>query len=232
MERGVNEVGTVKLRLDDIASRVDEVGSSVTETIDAAAKQSKLIIEVTTELSGAVAIVNETIANVDLTLEQVTRQRSQIGQLNEVSANLLAESQSLQQSVTSIAAREEIEMSQYAARLQEMQSLLETISAKEELYDPDTRVHQGVLTSYIKKIPDVQAIWSNRTDGTFIYSEPAAGLLNAKRRDWWSGAINEGQYVSKPYVSAITKRSCVTLSRAIKNRQGDVVGVVGIDLAV
>lgn len=151
VERGVNEVGTVKLRLDDIASRVDEVGSAVTETIDAAAKQSKLIVEVTTELSGAVAIVNETIANVDLTLEQVTRQRSQIGQLNEVSANLLAESQSLQQSVTSIAAREEIEMSQYAARLQEMQSLLETISAKEELYDPDTEVHQGVLTSYIKK---------------------------------------------------------------------------------
>ncbi|MEK4292054.1 methyl-accepting chemotaxis protein [Paenibacillus sp. FSL R5-0914] len=232
VERGVNEVGTVKLRLDDIASRVDEVGSAVTETIDAAAKQSKLIVEVTTELSGAVAIVNETIANVDLTLEQVTRQRSQIGQLNEVSANLLAESQSLQQSVTSIAAREEIEMSQYAARLQEMQSLLETISAKEELYDPDTEVHQGVLTSYIKKIPDVQAIWSNRTDGTFIYSEPAAGLLNAKRRDWWNGAINEGQYVSKSYVSAITKRSCITLSRAIKNRQGDVVGVVGIDLAV
>lgn len=113
VERGVNEVGTVKLRLDDIASRVDEVGSAVTETIDAAAKQGKLIVEVTTELSGAVAIVNETIANVDLTLEQVTRQRSQIGQLNEVSANLLAESQSLQQSVTSIAAREEIEMSQY-----------------------------------------------------------------------------------------------------------------------
>ncbi|HBS45353.1 MAG TPA: hypothetical protein DEA91_14405 [Paenibacillus sp.] len=74
--------------------------------------------------------MNETIANVDLTLEQVTRQRSQIGQLNEVSVNLLAESQSLQQSVTSIAGREEIEMSQYAARLQEMHSLLENISVK------------------------------------------------------------------------------------------------------
>ncbi len=48
VERGVNEVGTVKLRLDDIASRVDEVGSAVTETIDAAAKQGKLIDEVTT----------------------------------------------------------------------------------------------------------------------------------------------------------------------------------------
>lgn len=232
VERGVSEVGAVKVRLDDIAIRVDEVGSAVTDTVNAAAKQGKLIVEVTTELSGAVAIVNETIANVDLTLEQVMRQRNQIGHLNEVSANLLTESQSLQQSVASIAGREEIEMSQYAARLQEMQSLLENISVKEELHSSDTEVHQSVLTPYIKKIPDVQAIWSNRTDGTFIYSEPAAGLLNAKRRDWWNGAINEGEYVSKPYVSAITKRSCVTLSRAIRNHQGDIVGVVGIDLAV
>jgi hypothetical protein len=84
----------------------------------------------------------------------------------------------------------------------------------------------------MKKVPDVQAIWSNRTDGTFIYSEPAAGLMNAKRRDWWNGAMNEGEYVSSPYVSAITKRSCITLSRAIKNGQGETVGVVGIDLAV
>ena len=232
VERGVNEVGAVKLRLDDITARVDEVGSAVVDTVDAAARQGKLIVEATTELSGAVAIVNDTIANVDLTLEQVTRQRNQIGQLNEVSANLLAESQSLQQSVSAIAGREEIEISQYAKRLREMQSLLQDISGKEELYIPDTTSHSSLLTACIQKVPDVQAIWSNRTDGTFIFSEPAAGLLNAKRRDWWSGAMSEGEYVSKPYVSAITKRSCITLSRAIKNRQGEVVGVVGIDLAV
>lgn len=232
VERGVNEVGAVKLRLDDIAARVDEVGSAVVDTVEAAAQQGKLIVEATTELSRAVAIVNETIANVDLTLEQVTRQRYQIGQLNEVSANLLTESLSLQQSVNSIAGREEIEISQYAVRLQEMQRLLQDISDKEELYVPDTISHSGVLKACIQKVPDVQAIWSNRTDGTFIFSEPAAGLLNAKRRDWWNGAMDEGEYVSKPYVSAITKRSCITLSRAIRNRQGDVVGVVGIDLAV
>ncbi|MNW21970.1 hypothetical protein D3C71_2231920 [compost metagenome] len=56
--------------------------------------------------------------------------------------------------------------------------------------------------------------------------------MNAKRREWYSGAINEGEYVSLPYVSAITKRSCITLSRAIKNARGETVGVVGIDLAV
>ncbi|WP_084146669.1 methyl-accepting chemotaxis protein [Paenibacillus wynnii] len=232
VERGVNEVGAVRLRLDDIAARVDEVGAVVVDTVAAASRQSQLIGDTTTELRGAVVIVSETIANVDLTLEQVTRQRTQIGQLNEVSANLLTESQALRESVAVIAGKEEIELSQYAGRLQEMQILLQDISAKEELYVPDPASHGGVLGACIKKVPDVQAIWSNRTDGTFIFSEPTAGLLNAKRRDWWNGAMSEGAYVSNPYVSAITKRSCITLSKAIRNHQGEVVGVVGIDLAV
>ncbi|WP_052415918.1 methyl-accepting chemotaxis protein [Paenibacillus sp. FSL R5-0912] len=232
VEHGVHEVATVKRRLGDISDRIEEVGTAVAESVAAAARQSRLIDEVTAELSGAVGIVNETIAGVDLTLEQVTRQRSQIGQLNNISASLLIESQSLQQSVNAIAVRGVIEMNGYEGRLQEMQVLLEELSAKRELYSPDADSHSSVLASCIRKAPDVQAIWSNRTDGTFIYSEPAAGLLNAKRRDWWNGAMNEGQYVSQPYVSAITKRSCITLSRAIKDGRGEIVGVVGIDLAV
>ncbi|WP_249901690.1 methyl-accepting chemotaxis protein [Paenibacillus sp. PK3_47] len=230
--QGVSEVAAVKLRLEDISARVEEVGQAVAETVAEASRQSGLIEEVTGELSGAVGIVNETIAGVDLTLEQVTRQRTQIGQLNEISASLLTESQALQQSVNSIAGREVIELGQYAARLEEMQSLLQEISTRQEMYSPDTASHSSVLGACIRRVPDVQAIWSNRTDGTFVFSEPAAGLMNAKRRDWWNGAMNEGQYVSQPYVSAITKQSCITLSRAIRDGRGEIVGVVGIDLAV
>lgn len=229
---GVNEVAKVKQRLGDISARVEEVGVIVTESAAAAERQNSLIEEVTGELSGAVGIVNETIAGVDLTLEQVTRQRTQIGQLNEISASLLLESQTLQQSVNGIAGREVIELSQYTARLEEMQTVLQEIAAKQEMCAADADIHGRVLTACKNKVSDVQAIWSNRTDGTFIYSEPAAGLLNAKRRDWWNGAMAEGHYVSQPYVSAITKRSCITLSRAITNSDGEIVGVVGIDLAV
>ncbi|WP_340020958.1 methyl-accepting chemotaxis protein [Paenibacillus sp. FSL K6-1096] len=232
VEHGVNEVATVKQRLGEISARVEEVGTVVTESAAAAEQQSRLIEEMTGELSGAVGIVNETIAGVDLTLEQVTRQRTQIGQLNGISASLLLESQALQHSVNGIAGREVIEMGQYSARLQEMQALLQTIAGKPELYPPDADIHGRVLAACMRQAPDVQAIWSNRTDGTFIYSEPAAGLLNAKRRDWWNGAMKEGQFVSQPYVSAITKRSCITLSRTITDEQGEIVGVVGIDLAV
>lgn len=232
VEHGVHEVANIRRRLGDVSRQIAEVGEAVTDTVSAASKQNGLIGEVTEELNVAVAIVNETIANVELTLEQVMRQRGQIGQLNEISASLLTESQALQQSVNSIAGREVVDVGKYADRLQEMQELLKTIAAKQELYLPDTSIHESFLSDCKSKTPDVQAIWSNRTDGTFIYSEPPAGLMNAKRRDWWSGAMDAGEYVSAPYVSAITKRSCITLSRAIRDSRGDVVGVVGIDLAV
>ncbi|NGM85055.1 hypothetical protein G5B47_21880 [Paenibacillus sp. 7124] len=232
VERGVGEVGAVKARLAEIAATVKTVDTAVSDTVKAASRQDELIGGALPELRSAVALLNETIASVDLMLEQVNRQRTQIGELNEVSASLLAESQALRQSVSQIAGMEEIEESRYAEKLEVMQSLLTHIAAKEELYVPDPDVHKKVLASCLAETPDLQAIWSNRTDGTFIFSEPAAGLLNAKRRDWWSGAMSVGAFVSKPYVSAITKRSCVTLSRAVTNDRGETVGVIGIDLAI
>lgn len=232
VERGVGEVGAVRARLGEIAATVKTVDTAVGDTVKAASQQGELIGGALPELRSAVALLNETIASVDLMLDQVNRQRTQIGELNGVSASLLAESQALRQSVTRIAGSEEIEEGRYAEKLEVMQSLLLHIAAKEDLYMPDPDVHKRVLVSCLTETPDLQAIWSNRTDGTFIFSEPAAGLLNAKRRDWWSGAMSDGAFVSKPYVSAITKRSCVTLSRAITNDQGEKVGVIGIDLAV
>ncbi|AIQ44758.1 hypothetical protein R70723_01675 [Paenibacillus sp. FSL R7-0273] len=232
VSQGVHEVAAVKLRLSDVSARMAEVGTAVADTVAAASRQGGLIEAATGELKGAVGIVNETIAGVDLTLEQVMRQRSQIGQLNEISASLLGESQALQQSVSRIAGENTAAATLNTGRLEEMQGVLQELAARQELYVPDSASHGSVLAACMKRVPEVQAIWSNRTDGTFIFSEPAAGLMNAKRREWWSGAMTEGEYVSSPYVSAITKRSCITLSRAIKNSRGETVGVIGIDLAV
>ncbi|ANS74591.1 hypothetical protein AWM70_08340 [Paenibacillus yonginensis] len=229
---GVKDVEAIHNRLETVAERVKEVEGVVTETLSAAESQNRLIEQTSGKLNDAVQIVNETISNVDLTLEQVTKQREQINQLNEVSENLLKESEALHQSVLEIAGTTEAGETLYAGKLQEMQAILETIAANEKLWVLDPEQHQAVLTSYLSRTEDIQAIWSNHTDGTFIFSEPAAGLLNARRRDWWIGAMEQGAFVSRPYVSAITKRSCITLSKAIVNGQGETVGVVGLDLAV
>ncbi|MNM11123.1 Methyl-accepting chemotaxis protein 3 [compost metagenome] len=232
VDRGVSEVASVKVRLAEMSGTVRVVDEAVEETVKATVRQSELIAGGLEELTVAVGLLNETIASVDVTLEQVDRQRSQIGELNGVSAQMLAESQALRESVAEIAGSHEIQDSRYAEKLEYAKKLLLRLAVREELSVPDMDTHKKVLAGCLKESEDVQAIWSNRTDGTFIFSQPEAGLLNAKQRDWWIGAMNEGDYVSEPYISAITKRPCITLSRSITDGSGNKVGVVGVDLAV
>lgn len=232
VEAGVKEVEIVNNRLENVASRVKEVENTVKQTLSAAADQSVIIRQTGGKLDETVQIVNETISNVDLTLEQVMKQRAQINQLNQVSANLLEESTELQKSVVEITGSNLVKEQAHFEKLQEMVAMLELIAAEEDLYSLEPDRHSAILLPYLSKVPELQAIWSNRMDGTFIFSEPAAGLLNAKRREWWSEAIRQGSFLSQPYVSAITKRSCVTLSRALINREGETIGVIGVDLAV
>lgn len=232
VKEGVREVETVNNRLVTVAGHVQVVENTVNQTLAAAAEQNAIIQQTSGKLGETVQIVNETISNVDITHEQVMKQRSQINQLNTVSANLLHESAELQKSVQEISGSSETPEPAHFDQLSEMIDLLKQIVSNEKLLADDPDLHHSVLVPYLTRVPELQAIWSNRLDGTFMFSEPAAGLLNAKRREWWSEAIKQGSYVSKPYVSAITKRLCITLSQAIKNHTGETVGVVGVDLAV
>lgn len=95
----------------------------------------------------------------------------------------------------------------------------------------DASEHESYLNEFLHVNDNVEAVWSNRIDGTFIYSNPPAGLVNAKARPWFVEASKGNVYVSSVYTSALTKRPCLTISAPIV-QEGCVVGVVGIDLSV
>ncbi|GAC90508.1 methyl-accepting chemotaxis protein [Anoxybacillus flavithermus NBRC 109594] len=95
----------------------------------------------------------------------------------------------------------------------------------------DATEHERYLNEFLRMNENVEAVWSNRIDGTFIYSNPPAGLVNAKARPWFVEAIKGNVYVSSVYTSALTKRPCLTISAPIVQDE-HVVGVVGIDLSV
>ncbi|MFZ5643819.1 MAG: methyl-accepting chemotaxis protein [Bacillota bacterium] len=90
--------------------------------------------------------------------------------------------------------------------------------------------HEKVLTEFLKSQSDLEAIWSNRMDGTFVYSNPPAGLANARAREWWKQAAQGKEYISEIYVSAITQNPCVTLSVPVIDDMGNTIGVTGADL--
>lgn len=90
--------------------------------------------------------------------------------------------------------------------------------------------HRRALSDMLKQVPELEAVYSNRADGTFIFSEPPARLANARARDWWQRAMAGDNYVSGVYVSAITRKPCLTLSVPVRGEDGSVRGVLSADV--
>ncbi len=110
--------------------------------------------------------------------------------------------------------------------------LLRDLARSSAITKLDASVHRGVLGRWLSEHPEVEAVYTNRNDGAFIYSEPPAGLPNAGVRPWWQRAMADEEYVSPVYISAITNKPCCTLSLPIHDGGGEPVGVLGIDLKV
>lgn len=90
--------------------------------------------------------------------------------------------------------------------------------------------HKKILDKVMANNKMIEAIWSNNQNGKFIYSNPAAGIANAKVRDWFKSSVQGNQYLSDVYISAITKNPCITISLPILDKGGEIMGVLGADL--
>ena len=84
--------------------------------------------------------------------------------------------------------------------------------------------------SFLAGDPSIEAAWINDVKGRFTYSNPPAGIANAKLREWFRSAADGNDFVSESYLSAITGRSCVTFSVPVMNAAREVIGVFGCDI--
>lgn len=87
------------------------------------------------------------------------------------------------------------------------------------------------LDSLLDENQYLGAIWVNDIDGNFIYSNPPAGIENGKIRNWFAESVKGINYVSETYISAISKRPCVTVSLPIMDTE-KIVGVIGADVRI
>ncbi|CCO08029.1 methyl-accepting chemotaxis protein [Desulforamulus hydrothermalis] len=117
------------------------------------------------------------------------------------------------------------------SRINKIKSLLAETAARTDIIALDPLRHQNLLWQIKKDNPDIEAIWSNDQTGIFIFSEPAAGLANAKVRQWWQKAMQGNVFVSPVYISAITRQPCLTVSVPILSGQ-QIIGVLGADVSL
>ena len=111
-------------------------------------------------------------------------------------------------------------------------SLEQQILNANEIFPLETQPHKMLLDNVLKTNTYIEAIWTNDAKGNFIYSNPPAGIANAKIREWFNKSIAGETYVSQVYISAITRSPCITVSLPIKNVSGNTVGVLGADLKI
>lgn len=107
---------------------------------------------------------------------------------------------------------------------------LELWASHPQLITSPPELLQSIFQAWMEETDELEAVWLNQTNGDFLHSLPPAGIINAKRRPWFAGALQDGFYISAPYVSAITKRPCVTISILLKDSDGTPQGILGTDI--
>ncbi|MNO29632.1 Aerotaxis receptor [compost metagenome] len=179
--------------------------------------------------------LNQSITHVDGALARMKSQRLHIGKLQSVAGGLHRAQEEL---VTTLATVRGISNS--ADNLSESGAVeLATAFIRILLQEAESTVyqlmeeagHRSGLENLLQRESGLEAAWSNRADGSFVVSIPEAGLVNAKGREWFRKALAGETVISQVYVSAITKRRCMTLSVPIK-KAGVIVGVLGADVSL
>ncbi|SDX21916.1 methyl-accepting chemotaxis protein [Paenibacillus sp. CF384] len=230
VEQGIQEMAQTKNRMDLIFSRIHEVDRLVSKSSTASKQQTQSMNATTGMLKDVVDAVNQTLGSVDETLELTHKQRRQIKKLDRISTNLHKSSRELTNAIGQVGIKHEVKESEI--NVNGTLEKLSKLAADARLFSLDESAHQEQLSRLLGQLPEIEAIWSNRDDGSFIFSQPEAGLLNAKGREWWKRAMEGKSFTSPVYISAITKKPCLTLSVPIRSEEGRLIGVVGADISV
>lgn len=230
VQRGIAEMSQTKAWMDDIYARIIQLDPLVSSAAEASAQQSGLTAEVTAMLKEAVEAMGMTIRSVDETLELTAEQRRQIAKLDRVREDLGKNSRSLSAAIQEVGLLREFDSD--GLPVEPMVEWLKSVAGMPQIRSLDEKAHAATLKQLIEAKPEIEAIWSNRSDGSFIFSFPEAGLLNARSREWWKRAMEGGAYISDIYISAITKRPCLTISMPIRDDSGKPAGVIGIDIGM
>lgn len=117
------------------------------------------------------------------------------------------------------------------SRIEHIKSLLTETAGQHHIISLDQAQHKRIIFQLKWDNPDIEAIWSNDAEGAFLFSQPSAGLANAKVREWWQRAIKGESFISPVYISAITRQPCLTVSVPIY-RGKEVIGVLGSDVCL
>ena len=227
IDAGTEEIANLMDSFNNFNVRMDTIQQSIQQSNVAIGLQTDSIQEITILLNDISDMSTDNTNQVLQVAKSIENQHATVEQLHTISQHLTSTSTSLQQLVTKKDVEIAIDQQKISAIKQSIQQLLRRTT----LSNIDENYHQEILRNFLQSEENIEAVWSNRQDGTFIYSNPRAGLVNAKARQWFKESIAGKEFISDVYVSAITKRDCMTISYPIRDA-GEIVGVIGVDITL
>lgn len=218
-------LGNINVAIEELSSFINKIHQATEEEFNiidvvksAATQMKELIVAAENSVNGVYEMVNQQAHNVEL--------------LHELSNKLSSSSEELITFVDeSLIKNVQIDPSFIYGKINLFNEVfINELKDNRELISLQRTLHNQLLKNFIEKYDFIEAIWTNDKKGRFIVSIPPAGIANANIREWFKKAINGQQYVSDVYISAITKKPCVTVSYPIRDENGLVIGVLGVDV--
>jgi hypothetical protein len=215
---GMGQVNRTSEAFSEIASSIIDARDLMAEIAAASDKQARGVDEIKKAIAEVKIITQENASNAEVTASVSEEITGQGKEMRDIVGELIA------LVVGNVRLSED--------SLASLQGALRELVDDPQLRNLDKRTHRMVLNRWLAAHPEMEAVYSNDAEGRFIYSEPPAGLSNASVRPWWQRAMTGKEYVSPVYISAITRKACCTLSFPLRSADGEVAGVLGVDLKV
>ncbi|OIQ61461.1 methyl-accepting chemotaxis protein 4 [Moorella thermoacetica] len=228
----------IKEKMEQVVTRIQAGQEGIAAGVQETGRVKGSIACLEQEVAGISSRVNEACQEINGYLEQ-------LGAAVEVLDNSFASIQKVGEMLAEVASMVERNAStgdldglagenppRDEARMEPVMAALRELSCRPEIQVLDPGSHGVILREWLAKRQEVEAVYSNRSDGTFIFSQPPAALANARIRPWWQKAMAGEEYISTVYISAITRQPCRTLSLPIRDVSGRIVGVLAADVSL
>ncbi|MGQ9558628.1 MAG: methyl-accepting chemotaxis protein [Desulfurispora sp.] len=204
-----NQLAADISQLQDIVGSTARINEQIQETMRTALNQTSAMLQETAAVLDSRSRDMETVLAAGKFIDRLAEELTKVSQTCQLEYRLHRD------------ARQAIE---------HLQSQLGQLARNPRLKEANPSVHRELLTALAERNAAMEAIWSNDTQGRFIFSHPPAGLANARVREWWQRTMQGEQYISPVYISAITRQPCLTVAVPIKDSTGKAIAVLGADL--
>jgi methyl-accepting chemotaxis protein len=232
VEKGVSVSKIIESSINYIDDAFSKMNASVEEICSISIKEEQLTRAMEDRIEGIEENIHTVSGRVENVYNSVHKQKHSIQELADMSVRLNQALKGISMLAGGDDASEDVVLD--TEKVKGSVGLIKKSAEElaEKLGDADPEVHRTLLMKYITENELIEAVWSNDKKGRFICSIPEAGIANASIREWFKRSLLGEEYVSSVYISAITRNPCVTYSIPIKDRNGEISGVFGVDVKI